>query len=153
MFENNTKGKTSCCIGATVFILCFIAAHSSFYWVDDASNWYLSSFINHLTLPVGYLNGLFSNHNEVLGPTMHATSTLHVIEREAVFIFFTIGLILSFISLYFTLKAVENNEFTFWYANGAFTSTTALFLLNVYVGITYMLLTLILVTMKRKYRI
>ena len=144
MFKTNRQGKISCSLGVLAFILCFIAAFSTQQWVNDIDRQYLSPFINYLMLPIGYIANLFSTQEVVSGPTMQATSALYFFERDAVVAFFIIGIFISIASLYFSLKAVRKKEFSFWYANGAFFSSSGLFLLNIYAGSIYIIVSLVL---------
>lgn len=134
MIKPNRLGKISCLYGVPAFVLCSLAMHSQHYRVNDSARPLLSPVMNELLSHLSYLNGLFFTRKTYSEPTMLPFGFGHLFESEAITVFFVIGSLCSLTALYFALNAARKNEFSIWYANGAFASVVALFLTNKYLG-------------------
>ncbi len=150
MFKLNKFGKISCLLGVIALLACLFALYSTNYWLLDGDKHYLSTFINKLLTPVRYISNLFSTSKPSTGPSLYPASIFYVIEKDAIIAFFSLGVVLSILSLMFALKAIKKIEFSIWYATGVFASLSGLFNFNFYVALLYFFIALMLAIKARK---
>ena len=134
MIKINKFGKISCLFGVPAFIFCLLAEHSRRYLLLDPDNNLLSTLVNILLIPINYIEREIFTEEIPTEPVLAPLGTSHVFEHEAMYIFFTVGILFSLIALYFTVKAAKIREFSIWYTNGAITSILALSITNILVG-------------------
>ncbi|MDH5731046.1 MAG: hypothetical protein OEZ58_18845 [Gammaproteobacteria bacterium] len=131
----NKYGKISCACGYVAFLLSILAAHSEQHLVYDFENHLLAPIINFILVPLNYLERILLGSSKPVEPTVSSLGLRHVFEHEAIVVFYTVAVVLGLSGLYLVIKGIKENEFSFWYANGAFSSILAISITNAYLGI------------------
>ncbi len=131
----------SCVFGVPAFISSFLAAYSQQYRVRDLENPLLAPVVNTVLKPIAYLKGKLFPGEMAVEPTMSPLDMAHILESDAISVFYITGVLLGITAIYFFIKAAKIKEYSFWYANGGFTGLTALALSNIYIGILSAIIT------------
>lgn len=140
MFTLNKYGKLSLLSAVPAFVCSLFASYSTAQYYGY--NFMFSSLINAVVEPI---LRLVSSPPQSEGVAMKPPGLLPVIEEQAIVLFYGIAMVLCVVTIIYTLKAAKKNEFTIWYANSMFCCGAAIYLLNPFVALAAVAVTIVLV--------
>jgi len=145
----NKFGKASCVFGILAFTLGSSAKYSQLHHTLDREQPLLSILINAILNPSSYLLR-FNPPESQAEPVIKNIDVFHVFEAEAILIFLIACLISCLISIWLGFRAAKNHEESLWYSAGILFTSSALIMINIYLGILLALLLMVIIHQMRR---
>ena len=138
MFTLNKYGKLSLLSAILAFVCSIFAAYSTARYYGD--NPLLSSVINYAIEPIVKLFAPPPPSEQVVA--MKPPGLFPVLEEQAIILFYGIAMILCALAIINAFKAAKQNEFTIWYSNSIFCCGAAIYLLNPFLALAVLIITI-----------